>query len=173
MGCLSVSVSLANHKPWGADIGFGKVPTRLRERCPTQAGLSQPACCSSSLQHEAPDPGTCGLQEPLKEAWTHSKIEKIGLVRLTQKHSHISQPLGNNGHPLHHLSVPEHTEPWGHLPLPCLKGFLLQIWMCSLLLTKQITFCEQSPPHPFLAHHPVQVPSQHGSLSQSVHGVIC
>lgn len=178
MGCLSVSVSLhlptlrCRHRFWeeNAHTPEGKCvqpPSRLL-----------PALASKVLPHcnvKPPDLCTRGLQEPLKEAWTHSKIEKDWLRKVdSETFSYFPTSLCT-------APTPPSFSSWTHRALRLTYLYPLSEGLspsdldvaASFSPSRSHIFSEQSPLHILLAHHPVQVPSQHGSLSQSVHWVIC
>ena len=128
-----------------------------------------------------PDPCTHGLQEALREARTHSKTAKDLLGQVdSETFSYFPTSLCT-------APTPPSFSSWTHRVLRLTYLYPLSEGLspsdldvaASFSPSRSRIFPAVNPPsfqrstlHVLIAHHPVQVPSQHGSLSQSVHWVI-
>ena len=178
MECLSVSVSL--HLPslrWRHRFWEESVHT-LDGKCVQPPSRLLPAPSSEVLPHcnmKPPDPSTRGLQEPLKEARAHSKIAKDLLGKVdSETFSYFPSSLCT-------APTPPSFSSWTHGVLRLTYFYPLSEGLspsdldaaASFSPSRSHIFPEQSPLHILLPHHPIQVLSQHGSLSRSIHWVIC
>ena len=179
MECLSVSVSLSLQRlRWRHGL-WEESPRTLEGRwVQTLSGLI-PAASAGGLPHctmKAPDLCTRGFQEPLKEARTHPKVTKemLGKIDVSQKPFHISHPA------LCTPPTPPSFSTWTHeaLGLPYLFPLPEMLSPSDLYVStsfssgRSLTFSERPPLHIPLPCPPVLVPSQHVSLSQSMHWVV-